>query len=58
MAISYFRMTNNEFWNKGMDVVPEQTPLFILDINSAIYMANNGGYIKHTRHIYRSMNVV
>ena len=42
MDLAYFRMRNNEFLNKDPDVVPEQSPLIILDIKSDIYMANNG----------------
>ena len=44
-------MINNEFLNKDPDMFPEQTPLIILGIKSAVCMANNGKDIKHTRHI-------
>ena len=44
-------MINNEFLNKDPDMFPEQTPLIILDIKSAVCMAYNGKDIKHTRHI-------
>ena len=48
IAISHFRMLNNEIINKYPDVILEQLPLIILDRKSAICMANNG---KDTRHI-------
>ena len=37
-------------------MVPEQAPLIILDIKSAMCMENNGKYIKHTRHTSRIIN--
>ena len=36
MALSHFRMLNNEFLNKCPGVVPEQAPLVILYRRSAI----------------------
>ena len=39
-------------------MVPEEAPLIVLDIKSAMCMANNGKYTKHTRHISRRMNFV
>ena len=38
MALAHFRMLNNELLKKDPYVVPEQTPLVILDIKSAIFM--------------------
>ena len=32
MDIAYFRILNNELLNKDPDLVPEQAPLFILNI--------------------------
>ena len=39
MSLAHFSMINNELLNKDPDVVPEQSPLVILDGKSAIYMA-------------------
>ena len=44
--------------HKDPDVVPEKTPLIILDRKSAICMAKNGKFNKHTRNIDRRMNFV
>ena len=38
MDLAHFRILNNEFLNKYTDVVPDQAPLIILDIKSAICM--------------------
>ena len=51
MALLKSRILKNEFMNKGLDVVPEHAPLVILDIKSAVYMANNGKDTKHNRKI-------
>ena len=51
MALEHFRMLIHEFLNKDPDIVPEETPLILLDIKSAMCMANNGKNTKHTRHI-------
>ena len=39
--------------NKDPDIVPEEAPLIILDSKSAMCMAKNGNYTKHTRHIFK-----
>ena len=39
-------------------MVPEEYPLIVLDSKSAMCMANNGKYTKHTRHITRRMHFV
>ena len=39
-------------------MVPEQVPLIILDIKSAICIANIGKDTKHTRHISRIIHFV
>ena len=44
-------MLINEFLNKDPEIVPEEAPLIILDSKSAMCMAKNGNYTKHTRHI-------
>ena len=51
MALSHFRMLNNELLNKHQYVVPEQAPLVILDIKRAVFMAKDGKDTKHTIHI-------
>ena len=42
--------------NKDPDIVPEEAPLIILDIKSAICMVKIGKDTKHTRHIARRIN--
>ena len=61
MDLTYSRIINNELLNKDPDVVPEQSPLSILDIKSAVCMEKNGNNTKHTeytKHISRTMNFV
>ena len=58
MALVHFRMLNNYLLNKDADVVPEQAPLNILDIKSALCMANHGKDNKHTIKIFRRMHFV
>ena len=50
-AISHFRSINNDILNKDTYVVPEQSPLIILDAKYTLCMANNDNYTKHTIHI-------
>ena len=51
-------MLIHEFLNKYPDIVPEEAPLIILDITSAVSMANNGKDIKHKRLIDRRVHLV
>ena len=51
-------MLIHEVLNKDPDIVPEEAPLIFLYSKSDMYMANNGKYNKHTRHISRKMNFV
>ena len=44
--------------NKDPYIVPEESPLIILDSKSAVCMANNIKDTKHTRHISRRLNFV
>ena len=44
-------MINNRFTNKNPYVVPEQSPLIILDSKSDFCKAKNGKDTKHTSHI-------
>ena len=58
MALANFRMLIHECLNKDPYIVPEESPLIILDSKSAVFMANNGKDIKHTRHISRRVHLV
>ena len=58
MALAHFRMLIHELLNKDPDMVPEEAPLIVLDIKSAMCIAKNGKDTKHTRHIARRMNFV
>ena len=51
MDLAHFRMLIREFLNKDTDIVPEEAPLIVLDIKSAMCMDKNGKDTKHTRHI-------
>ena len=51
MSLAYFSMLIHELLNKYPDIVPVEAPLVVLDRKSAICMANNDKYTKHTRHI-------
>ena len=51
-------MLIHELLNNDPDTVPEESPLIILDIKSAVCMAKNGKYTKHTRHISRRVHFV
>ena len=44
--------------NKDPYIVPEESPLIILDIKSNYFMANNGKDTRHTSHISRRVNFV
>ena len=39
--------------NKDTDIVPKEATLIVMDIKSAMFLANNGKDTKHTRHIAR-----
>ena len=58
MALARFRMLIHELLNKDPDIVPEESPLIILDIKSDVCMASNGKFIKHKRHISRRVDFV
>ena len=51
-------MLIHEFLNKDTDIVPQEAPLIVLDIKSAMCMDKNGKDTKHTRQIARRMNLV
>ena len=58
MAIAHFRMLVHELLNEDPDMVPKEALLIVLDRKSAMCMAKNGKYTKHTRHIARIINFV
>ena len=58
MALAHFRILIHELLNKDPDIFPEETPLIILDIKSAVCMANNVKDTKYTRHISRRVHFV
>ena len=58
MALAGFRMLFNELLNRDPYTVPEESPLIILDSNSAVCMADNVKDIKQTKHIESIMHLV
>ena len=58
MDLAHLRMLIHEFLNKSPDIFPEEAPMIIFDIKSAMCMENNGKDTKHTSHIARRMNFV
>ena len=51
-------MLVHELLNKDPDIVPEESPLIILDCKYAMCMVNNGKYTKHTIHIASIMHFI
>ena len=58
MYLAHFRMLIHEFLNKDPDIVPEESPLIILDSKSSVFMANNDMDTNRTMHISRRVNFV
>ena len=58
MALAHFRILIHELLNKDPYIVPEEAPLIILDIKSAMCMARNVKATKHTRRISRRVHLV
>ena len=58
MALAHSRMLIHELLNKDTDIVPQESPLIILDRKYAVYMTNNGKDTNYTRHISRKVNLV
>ena len=58
MTLAHFRMLMHKLLNKDPDIVPEESPLIVLDSKSAMCMAKNGKDTKHTRNIARRMHFV
>ena len=51
MVLENLRMLSNELLNKDPDIVPEESPLIILDSKYDVCMAKSGKDTKHNRHI-------
>ena len=58
MALLYFSMLINELLNKDTDIVPQESPIIILDSKSAVFMDKDGKGTKHTSYISRRVNFV
>ena len=58
MALAHFRMLIHELLNKDSDIVPEESPLIVLDSNSFMCISKNVKDTKHTIYISRRMHLV
>ena len=58
MALAHFIILIHELLNKDPDMFPKEAPLIVLDSKSAMCMAKNGKYTKHTKHTARRMHLV
>ena len=58
MVLAHFRMLIHELLNKDTYIVTEEAYLIVLGSKSAMCIAENGIYNKHTRHIARRMHFV
>ena len=58
MVLAHFGMLIHELLKKDPDIVPEETPLIVLDSKSAMCTAKNVKDTKHTRHTARRMHFV
>ena len=58
MALANFRMLIHDLLNKNPDIVPEESPLIVLDSKSAMCMAKNSKDTKHTIHIASRIHFV
>ena len=58
MALAHFRVLIHEFLNNDPYIVPEDSPLVILDSKPAMCMAKYSKDTKHTRHIARRIYFV
>ena len=56
ISLAHFGMLIHEFFNKDLDIVPDEYHLIVLDIKSDMCMADNGKDAKHTRHIASRMH--
>ena len=57
-GFSTFQDIIHELLNKDADRVPEEAPLIVLDIKSAMCMAKDGNYIRNTSNIARRIHFV
>ena len=51
-------MLIHEFFNKDPGIIPQESPLVVLDSKYAMCMAKNGKDTKHTRQTARRINYV
>ena len=58
MDLSHFIMLIHELLKKDPYIVTEEDTLIVLDSKSAMCMAKNVKYTKHTRHIARRIHFV
>ena len=58
MDLAHFRMLIHDLLNKDPDIVPGGALIIVLYSKSAICMANNCKYTKHTIHIARRIRFV
>ena len=58
MDLAYFIMLIHELLDKDSDIDPEEAPMVVLGINSAMFMDNSGKDTKHTKYIPRRVNFV
>ena len=58
MALAHFRILIHELLNKYTYIVPQEDPLIVLGIKSAMCIANTGEDTTHTRHIVRRIHFV
>ena len=58
MYLAHFRMLIHELLNEDPDIVPEESPIIILDRKYAVCIYNNGKDNKHTRNITRRVHLV
>ena len=57
-ALAHLIMLIHKLLNKNPYIIPEESPLIVLDSKSSMCMAKNGKYTKHTRHIARRIHFV
>ena len=58
MDLAHFRVFIHELLNKYPYIVPEESPLTILDSKYDLCMSNNGKYANNTSHISRRVHFV
>ena len=56
MDLTHFRILIHTFLNKYLVIIPEESPLVILDGNSAFCMAKDDRDTNHKRNIYRKLH--